>query len=430
MKKIFMKLAYSGIFIMIVSLMFSCSKKIYRDDAVRIKADSAAKYNTHPKTNNLRNGLALRGEVKRIRIDAIPDTCPVDENTKYSYKGYVIFVDSSVKSKNYTEKIPLEDVDLVGPKIDMPKNDYGNINYFEIYNNPLLPRELREVKVDTVYKNPCITPCPCEEITLDMPCIFCLSCPDRQLSRLFLELKPGYSIYKDFNSLGKEIGKDDWSFDAAAGVRFGSTKRWGLGVIVSTGVKTFNKIDSSITKRTSVNLYGRYELIREKKRKYTYESEKETVVENMFVYDTIIGKTKECFEDSTIIIQRINPNYLVKVKNIENFEDYEVRPCIVPFVYGLLGFSIDKFSLDLFKINFSDNCKDQIDLDAPDMDISLPINFGLGIGLEIPLHKRVDLSTDIGFRSISYADKTINNGLIAPTNRRLNAFIFRIGLTF
>ncbi len=430
------KFAIYGMFILALAAMFSCSDKIYRDDAVRIKPDSAMKYNIHPKTQDLRSGLTLRGEVKKIVIDAIPDSCPITDNTTYTYKGYVLFVDSSAKKRNATERIPLEDVDLVGPQIDMPKNAYGNINFFETYNNPLLPKELREVKVDTVRKNPCVTPCTCEEIGMpsyEMPCLFCFTCPERQLSRLFLELKPGYSVYRDFNALGEKVGKDDWTFDVAAGVRLGSSKRWGVGVIASSGVWTFNAIDSSIAKRASVNLYARYELIRERKRVYAYETINDTipVEEPMFIYDTIRTKTADCCEDTTIVITHLNPGKLtVNSRDLSTFEDFEFRPCIVPFVYGLFGFSVDKFSLDLFKVNYSSGCKNRLNLDAPDIDISLPLNVGVGVGVEIPLHKRVDLSTDIGFRSISYADRVMNNGLIAPTNKRINALILRIGLTF
>ncbi len=412
------------LFIFIGSLA-ACSHKIYRDDAIRIKPNAAGKYNIHPLTGNLRNGNALRGEVKKIQFVAEPDSCPINENTQYAIKGYIHFIDSSVSKKKYVEKIPLEDADLVGLKITMEKNELNNINYFETYNSPFLPMELREVPVDTIYSNPCDEPCNCEPV--NVPCLLCLDCPERVLSRWFLELKPGYSIYNDFNSLGKIAGKDDWLADVAAGLRFGKTKRWGLGIIVSSGVESFNQFDSSFAKRPSANIYARYELIREKKRIVTTLQQDTTIVEQMFITDTIRTKSVVCCdEDSSFVITRINPNYIIKSKNLENVEEYEVRPCISPFVYGLLGVSVDKLSIDLMKLNLNKDCK----LQVPDVDVSLPINFGFGVGVEIPLTKYMDFSTDLGFRSISFANRTVSNGLLTPYRVRTNSLVFRIGVTF
>lgn len=419
-------------------MLFSCSTKISYDDAVRIKQDSAYKYITHPKTKNLRSGATLRGEVKKIEVVGYPDTCPMNN---WVFKNYIVFVDSSVKKRQIKERIPLEDVDLIGLKVGLPANKYGNINYFENYNDPLLPRHLREVPVDTIYRDTCITPCPCNPLTLDLdldldlelPCIFCFKCPDRELGKYFLEIKPGYSFYNDYNAYERKIGRDDWNVDVAFGYRLGKSRRWGVGLIVSSGVRTFNKFDSSLTRRSSLNLYGRYELTRNRHvRQIDLTTTDTTFIPAMFIYDTIrTVKDCECPEegDTIIVIEKINPRYLVEVKNRQIVEEYETRPCPVPFVYGLLGVNIDKFSVELMQLNFNKDCKTKIDTKAPDVDISMPLNIGFGIGFEYPITKKIDLSTDLGFRSISYADKVFNSGLITPTRKRVNSFIFRIGVT-
>ncbi len=417
-------------------MLFSCSAKVSWDDAVRIKQDSAYKYIAHPKTKNFRSGSTLRGDVKKIEVIGYPDSCPMNN---WVYKSFVVFVDSSVKKRNFKERIPLEDIDLIGQKVKLPQNQYGNINYFENYNDPLLPRMLREVPVDTLYRDTCSTPCNCKPLTVDfdldleVPCLLCIECPDRELQKYFLEIKPGYSIYNDFNAFSKKIGRDDWTADIAFGLRFGSSRRWGIGLIASTGVRTFNQFDSSLSRRFSVNLYGRYELVRDRfTRSINISDTSVTETPEMFTYDTIVvPKSCECPEegDSLIIIQKINPSYLVEVKNRQIVEEYEKRPCFVPFVYGLFGLSVDKFSVELMQLSFNNDCKKKVDAKAPDLDISLPLNFGFGIGFEVPISRKIDFSTDLGFRSISYADKTNNLSFVSPTRKRINSLIFRIGIT-
>ena len=77
-----------------------------------------------------------------------------------------------------------------------------------------------------------------------------------------------------------------------------------------------------------------------------------------------------------------------------------------------------------------DVIQDKIDLKAPGIDISLPLNFGFGIGLEYPLSHQLDLSLDLGFRSISYGNQIINVGLLFPNNSRINSVVFRVGLVY
>ncbi len=414
-------------------LLASCSSYLKNDDAVRINKDKTSKYNINPNTKTPRNGNALRGEVLGIEYLAVPDSCPINDSTKFIKTGYVLFIDSSNTSKKDIERIPLEDVDAVAKNVDMPVNEYGNVNYFENYNNPLLPKNLREVPVNTVYQDTCSTPCPCEKLNLDieMPCILCFDCPKRELKWWFVDLKPGFATYKDVNADGEKVGKNDWTFDAAAGVRFGSSKRWGLGLIFSTGVKLYNTWDSTNSKRMSLNLYGRYDLIRNKERINKSRKLTDTLPEisEMMVYDTIKTKTMDGCGDSVIIRKSIKPSEIIKYRERieQEFKEIEVRPCPNPYIYGLFGASIDEFSIDLFKLNGSE-CKNSIEWAGA--DVSMPLNFGFGVGLEFPLGLDVDLAADLGFRSISYGDKEVISGMLAPVNRRLNAIVFRLGITF
>lgn len=423
-------------FILIITgiiLLAACSTpKVQRDDAVRIKKDSARKYNIHPEIPMTRNGSTLRGEVLKIQVEIKPDSCPINPDTKYTYNTYLMFIDSNLKSSRTIERIPLDDIDLIGTKLNIPKNDYGNINYFETYNNPLLPLEIREVPVDTIRTDCDATPCPCEPISfsLDMPCLLCLDCAKREPGSLFLSLKPGLAFYDDVDKQGRLMGRDDYLIDFATGYRWGETKRYVLGLIFSSGVQTMNKIDSTLIRRPSLNLYGRYDLLRNTKRVEKKSFKSDTIDKSWITYDTIYTKTQECCNDSIVIVPRITPDFLVKMEEMQKIEEYEERPCLNPFVYGLFGATIDEFSVDLFKINWNDDCQDKIDLEAPGLNISMPLNFGFGIGIEYPLSKYIDLSADLGFRSISYGDKMINSGLIVPTNQRVNSIVFRIGIVY
>lgn len=417
------------IYSILALLIVSCSTKISYDDAVRIKPKATKKYNIHPETSKIRNGNALRGEVIKIEVYATPCSCPITDTTKYNFESFLLFVDSSVKKEKYIEKIPLEDVDLMGPKLAIRSNNYNNINLFENYNNPLLHKEIREVPVDTIWLDTCNIKCPCEPLPdIFLQCPFCdikLQCPDRELQSWFLSLKPGYAIYSDYNSSGEIIGREDWNFDIAAGVRLGQSKRWGLGVIYSTGVRTYYSIDSSLIRRPSVNLYARYDLIRDVKK---YKTRRANQNKEWISYDTIYTKTYDCCYDSMIIIKKIN--YEIFDDSYEKEFSIEKRPCLNPFIYGLLGLSIDKFSIDLIQMNFNDDCKRRVELYLPYADISLPLNYGIGIGVEIPLASYMDLSLDLGFRSIAYGNKLLGGGLLIPTLSRVNSIILRLGIVF
>lgn len=416
-----------------IILLAACSTpKAQRDDAVRIKKGSEKKYNIHPEIPITRNGSTLRGEVLKIQVEIKPDSCPINPYTKWTSKSYLLFIDSNLKSSRTIERIPLEDIDLIGTKLNIPKNNFANINYFETYNNPLLPLEIREVPVDTIKADCDATPCPCEPISfsLEMPCLLCLDCPKREPSDLFLSIKPGLAFYDDVDKNGNLMGRDDYLLDLAVGYRWGETKRWAAGLIFSSGVQTMSKIDSTLIRRPSANLYARYDLIRNTKRIEKKSFISDTIDKTWITYDTIRTKTQECCNDSIVIIPRITPDFLVKMEEMKKVEEYEERPCLNPFVYGLFGASIDDFSIDLFKLNWNDDCKDKIGVEPPGISFDMPLNFGFGVGIEYPLSKHIDLSADLGFRSISYGDKFIISGLLVPNNQRVNSIVFRIGIVY
>lgn len=411
MKKVFI------LFIISVIIASCSSPKIQRDDAVRIKKGLEKKYNFHPQMPIIRNGSSLRGEILSIKVEVQPDSCPITPNTKFTSKTYLLFIDSSAKNEGIIERIPLEDIDLIGPKLNISKNNYQNINFFESYNNPLVPLSVREVPVDTTYINCNETPCPCEKIDFKMPCLLCYKCAIREPGPWFLSIKPGLAFYDDVDKSGTIIGREDNLLDVAFGYRWGVSKRWAVGLILSTGVHTLNSIDSNLILRPSLNFYGRYDLIRNKR---IIREERDSIDISYMSYDTLYFKTRDCCEDSIVIIPRFNPGYAVKYKAPLEIEE---RPCLNPFIYSLFGANFDEATIDLFKLKFAKNCN-------WNEDATVPINYGFGIGVDYPLSRKVDISADIGFRSIAYGGKFASFGYLIPNNQRVNSVVFRIGIYY
>lgn len=398
------------------------------DDAVRIKPEKADSYSVNPATGKFRNGAVLRGEVQSIEYITTPDTCPVDEHTHFNTVGFVNFVDAESGKKAAVERIPIEDVQPVAAAMKLEKNSHDNLNYFENYNDPLLPKNLREVRVINTLNDTCSGgTCPCEKLNIGLP-MFSLKCINRVYGRTFLEIKPAYSSYKTLNKFKVKTGYSDWSLDVAGGVRFGKDKRIGLGLLFSTGVDVFYSKDSTYRKRMSLNLYGRYDPLRRKKKVASGDASSLKNIDYI-VYDTLKTKTADGCADSTYVISKIDPVKFSRNEEIneKKFREINVRPCPNPFIYGLFGMSIDKFSVDLIRMNCND-CKQSVKWSGA--DISLPLNFGFGAGLDFPIAKHCDLSADLGFRSISFGDKQIFTGYRFPVRERVNSLIFRLGITF
>lgn len=370
----------------------SCSSELQRyDDAIRIKPDSVHKYRYNTETDRYRSGNTLRGTVLGAKVIVTPYPCPYPEDTLYS--GYIIFLDS-MANKKQKELIPFEAIDFIADTIPGLRTRlgarYDSVKIFENFNHPKGSAGLREIPIDTIYNN--CNPCNCRDLSMEFPDInlprIKLECIKRKYSRAFFELKAGYSIFTDKLLSGEEKGRDGWSGEIATGFRFGDEEHydspewnpsWGLGVTFTTGVNIFNAFDGEDFTRPAVLFYGRY--------------------------------------------QSQNNRFL-------GF-------CWRPFIYGQLGMTIDKLSMNLFKINWCDECKKcggettYPDLEGqPNVDWSIPISWGLGFGLDIPVTSFMDMSVDFGFRSFAFGETTSALEFIVPTGRRVNMFLMRFGFTF
>lgn len=356
----------------------ACSSLDRYDDAVRIKAEKADKYLNIPNSDKMRDGRTLSGTVLKVLVEAQPISCEIDSG--YGYTNSLIFINKDMPDQTlYYEKIPLEDVELVSSLYNPPQNEYGNINVFENFNNPDQMRGLRSVPVDTVVVDTCC-PCRCQKFSLsgNFDLAVEMNCPQRDLSWYFVELRGVYSSYTDYVSLTKEEGRSSYSAEAAAGIRFGG---FGIGLLYSSGIKVYDAFNGSDYLRPFGALHLRYSADKDK----------------------FLGL------------------------------------CMRPFIYGDFGISIDKLSLELPKLDWStkcENCKQYLDdLKAsgqlPQVDFSWPWVYGIGFGIDIPVASFIDLSADIGFRSVGVGEKTEAAGFEnVPTMRRINMLLFRFGVTF
>jgi len=107
--------------------------------------------------------------------------------------------------------------------------------------------------------------------------------------------------------------------------------------------------------------------------------------------------------------------------------------CLSPFVYGQIGGMIDSATINLFKLNFSADCKNKLKVNGelPEFDLSMPISYSLGAGVDIPLVSWLDLSADVSFRSYAVGEMTqIYRYTNVPVKRTINMLVFRFGVTF
>lgn len=373
-----MKVIYLLLTALFISLLFSCSSpKQYFDDGVRIKSEkhNDPKYTTVPGTDKKRSSSTLRGTV--YRIETVSEGCG-NNDSNATVSSYVIFRDSTDNAK--LERIPIEDVILVGimDKVNL------DTNYFEYYNDPLDPRAIREVPHKYPYIDTCAAPpCDCGQLDLGIDCPTSFKCRDTVVKKRwwFMELRGGYAIYNDREPGSLfDIAQEAYFGEYATGFRFGNRHQYGLGFLVSSGVPIFNSQDMpdylegtipDAIYRPLVMLHGRYQF------------------ENIF--------------------------------------------CLRPFMYGDFGMSLDRLTLDLACININDcqDCKDIANQYDADVDISMPLSYGFGAGVDIPVTCDFDISLDLGWRSVAFGEKSPNSlfGLTVPNKRRVNMFIFRVGVT-
>lgn len=398
-------LIISSIFIAVI-LSSACSTFNRTDDAVRIKPDSAKKYNFYSFNPFLvRNGNTLRGTVLKLETTIIPDTCPPTSNTKLKAKTNVIFLDSRAPNLDFVEYIPVEDVDFIGPKFGQP------LNVFESFNYPLEPKRFRIVPWDTILVE--CKECGCTPFTFKLawrPPQLELKCTSRKCNWYFLELRGGYSAYNDYVTPGQKVAEDAFFGEIAFGLRFGNRKQYGAGIILSTGIPIYNSFTSTAKQRPLGLFHFRWDPWKS----CPYKIEGVNMLSELG--DNPYKKYSEA-------------NFESETTNI--FVPQNSR-CFSPFFFFDIGMPFDKYSLDLVKLNLNTKCKNKIKATAPYLSMdALPVSFSLGSGIDFHLSQSLDFSIDVGYRNFAFGEsQTILGYANVPSYRRINMFFFRIGLTF
>ena len=65
------------------------------------------------------------------------------------------------------------------------------------------------------------------------------------------------------------------------------------------------------------------------------------------------------------------------------------------------------------------------------VDWSLPVSFGFGAGIDIPISSSLDIEIDLGYRNIAVGDAYQILGFSdVPDTRRINSFQLRLGVIY
>jgi|YNPMSStandDraft_2_1061718.scaffolds.fasta_scaffold08817_2 hypothetical protein len=408
------KLFFIASLILFLSLI-SCSSLKRTDDALRIKPDSAYKYTNYPFNKDIvRNGNTLRGMVLRLETLMSPDSCTPKRTPNFKSENRVVFLDTKSPNLKFVEYIPFEDVDFIGPKFNQP------INTIEDYNYPLEPKKFRYVPWDTI-KVEC-NECNCTKFSLSLrlrlpkiPCLFCPTCPTKICKPYFVELRGGYSTYRDKISPQETIWKDGFFGEVAGGIRFGNRKQFGIGLMLSTGLPIYNSFTGEELRRPLALLHFRWDPLKAcvKPREKTQPIR---VREG--------PKPCNCPDEESETAEKASTS-------IENLE-LPFERCFRPYFFVQAGLPFDKFSVDLIKLNISrSNCKDKIKSSAPYLDIDfVPFTFTIGAGIDFPISSHIDISIDAGWRSYAFGESQALLGFSnVPSYRRINIFFIRTGIT-
>jgi hypothetical protein len=362
-------------FCLCLLVLASCSSIQRFDDAVRIKQEYQSKYESKS-GESIQDGRTLKGTVVEIII------LPRKNFPEFSDTIIVFLPNGATNDKENYQKIPFSEIDRIA-QLTLSENKFGNINVFENYNSTEGIRQLRSVPVRNFNFNECDCLPLDVDFSIDLPGF---KCPERQYALFFFEARGVVSAYSLSTRVSEEANIG-YGLEGVAGMRFGGMNEWGIGLATSTPIISKNTFTGAELNPQPILLHLRYQMS----------------------------------------------------KNVVNF----LGLCMKPFAYGQIGATFDEVSLNLFKLNFApSNCSScnqlvqdlQTSGQLPEVDFSMPISFGTGIGVEIPIMESLDLGIDLGWRSLAYGElvpSTIVAGFTnVPSMNRINTFHLRFGLTF
>jgi hypothetical protein len=394
------------------------------EDAVRIKPEVAHKYVQLASTAANRDGRTLRGVVSHVLIKVDSANRPVD--TVWAYRDKY---DSTLSDQRIA--IPLRDIELL-PSIfpGIAAGDHGGINLVENYHVTENIPSIRQLPI--LYSNALDKPCDCEPFSLSLALNLKLRCIDRTYSRFTASALGRVAGYVDGNTVLQQ-GKLAYGGDVIAGYRLGEDMRWMAGLTLSSGLPTVNAGDIPVTATTLKDLSetlrplglltGRYYFVPLAKRNSLRETD--TTYEYI---DERGGDCSTCPDRKEVRTIRQQDRW---VKNVFG--------CIKPYVYGELGMAFDALTRGAASMALGGpECSDCVSSlqnakanGSLNVNWSMPVSFGLGVGIDIPIASFLDLEIDLGYRNIAVGDGYRLLGFTnVPDVRRLESFQLRIGVMY
>ncbi|MBM4178800.1 MAG: hypothetical protein FJ211_05655 [Ignavibacteria bacterium] len=396
------------------------------EDAVRINPRVTSKYFKTDENGATRDGRTLRGVVERVVIRF--DTSNAALDTTVVFRD---LIDSTVSRKPVF--IPIQDVESISkifPSVMAGEN--GGINVFESFNVTKQIPVLRKVPVDSIIPNvskPFKEDCNCEPFDLTADISLRLRCGDRDYSRFFAAALGRASAYTDGSAI-VNTGRINLGIDALAGYRFGETKQWMLGLTYSTGLATVDagsiipavtSIDTMVTEmRPLLLLTGRYYLSPVRNRTNSGPS-------SYFGVDLSTDPNRPANASPS----NDQPSNETWVESLFG--------CIKPYTYAELGAALDTKTQAALSMSLSGpSCNEcMVSLMQAkargdvNLDWSLPVSFGLGVGVDIPVSKKLDIEVDLGYRNVAVGDSYQLLGFTnVPDTRRISSFQLRIGVAY
>jgi hypothetical protein len=407
-------------------------KRLIYEDAVRIKPEVSEKYFQKTSGEVNRDGRTLRGYVEFVQI--LRDTANTPIDTVFAFKDKV---DNKVTGDGFL--IPMKHIESIPTLFpDLQTDSLGGFNLVESFHVTKQIPEIRSLSViDAINK-----PCNCEPFSLGMGLDLSLklalgidagiglSCFDRDYSDFWAAGHFRATSFADrviSNVIVGDPAIDRLQFggDLTAGIRLGEDYRWALGLTYVQGFATINAgefkpndllEDLALVSRPLGLLTTRHYLVPVK------NSQKGKKSQN-FLYVDVYGDEE---------------NKPAREKQQSDGILSAIFGCMKPYVYNELGFAFDSFSLAALSMSLGlecDECSQRI-FDAQsngeiDMNWSLPITYGFGVGVDIPIMNNLDIELDLGYRDIAVGDSYSMLGFTnVPGTRRMGTFQLRLGVMY
>ena len=402
------------------------------EDAVRIKPELTEKYFQKSTGDANRDGRTLRGFVEYIQITRDSLNKPID--TVFVFREKI-----NNKPSAKALGIPIRDIETI-PSLfpGLQTDSLGGFNLVESFHVTKNIPEIRTIPLqDALIKN-----CDCQPFSLNMGLDLSLrlalgldagiglSCFDRDYSEFWGAAHLRTSSYTDGiidNAIygTSDLARLQFGGDFTAGIRVGEDYRWAFGLTFIQGMQTINAgafdpniliADMPLVNRPIGLLTSRHYFVPVKNSQKGKKSES-------FFYVDVYGDESD------------------KPAREEKEGDGILKAlfgCMKPYAYNEFGFAFDAASLAALSMSLGLECYDctirikdaQANGDI-NMNWSIPLTYGFGVGVDIPIMDDVDLEIDLCYRDVAVGDSYSLLGFSnIPSTRRLGTFQLRLGVMY